>query len=206
MISTCSGDCAKGTDRSQTDNELELVKQAQEGDDSAFARLLEPHILEAYHIALRITRNREDAEDASQQSFLNAYEHLDQFRGQSRFSTWLMRIAMNEALGKVRKRRSEDHRFLYQDSEGDEANPIEMLRAGDALHPDVLYSQAENQRILREAIDSLGATSRGVVWLLGLEEHRSKEAAAILNLSQAAVKTRFCRARRQLRECLAERV
>ena len=81
-----------------------------------------------------------------------------------------------------------------------------MLRASDSLHPEVLYSQAEKGRILREAIDTLGATSRGVVWLLGLQEHRSKEVASILNLSQAAVKTRFCRARRQLRECLAERM
>lgn len=199
-------DYAKSLNSSPFDNELELVKQAQRGDDGAFARLIEPHIMEAYHMALKITRNREDAEDASQQSFLNAYEHIDQFRGQSRFSTWLMRITMNEALGRVRKRRSEDHRLLYQDNDSEESNPMDMLRASDAFHPEVLYSQAENGRILREAIDTLGATSRGVVWLLGLEEHRSKDAAAILKLSQAAVKTRFCRARRQLRECLAERV
>ena len=101
---TCSqATCAARTNSLETEDELQLVKQAQRGDGGAFARLLEPHILEAYHIALRITRNREDAEDASQQSFLNAYEHIDQFRGQSRFSTWLMRIAMNEALGKVRE-------------------------------------------------------------------------------------------------------
>jgi RNA polymerase sigma-70 factor, ECF subfamily len=203
---TSTRDYAESQDSSRIDNEMELVRHAQRGDDDAFARLIGPHILEAYHIALRITRNREDAEDASQQSFLNAYEHIDQFRGQSRFSTWLMRIAMNEALGKVRKRRSEDHHFLYQDNEGDEPNAIEMLRADDSLHPEALYSQSENRRILREAIDQLGDTSRGIVWLLGLEEYRSKEAAAILNLSQAAVKTRFCRARRQLRECLTERV
>jgi RNA polymerase sigma-70 factor, ECF subfamily len=203
---TSSSDCAARPDSFESENELQLVKQAQRGDSGAFARLVEPHLVEAYHIALRITRNREDAEDASQQSFLNAYEHIDQFRGQSRFSTWLMRIAMNEALGRVRKRRCEDRRLSYQDSQADEPNAIEMLRAGNELHPEVLYSQAENGRILREAIHTLDGTSRGVVWLLGLEERASKEAAAILNLSQAAVKTRFCRARRQLRECLAERM
>jgi RNA polymerase sigma-70 factor (ECF subfamily) len=203
---TTSSDYATSPNSFEAKDELQLVKEAQSGDGGAFARLLEPHILEAYHMALRITRNREDAEDASQQSFLNAYEHIDQFRGQSRFSTWLMRIAMNEALGKVRKRRSEDNHLLYQDGESDEPNAIEMLRASDSLHPEVLYSKAEKGRILREAINTLGATSRGVVSLLGLHEHRSKEVASILNLSQAAVKTRFCRARRQLRECLAERM
>jgi RNA polymerase sigma-70 factor, ECF subfamily len=203
---TSSSDYATSPNSFEAKDELQLVKEAQRGDGGAFARLLEPHILEAYHIALRITRNREDAEDASQQSFLNAYEHIDQFRGQSRFSTWLMRIAMNEALGKVRKRRAEDNHLLYQDGESDEPNAIEMLRASDSLHPEVLYSKAEKGRMLREAIDTLSATSRGVVSLLGLHEHRSKEVASILNLSQAAVKTRFCRARRQLRECLAERM
>jgi RNA polymerase sigma-70 factor, ECF subfamily len=203
---TSASDWAMRPDSLQRENELELVRQAQGGDGGAFARLVEPHISEAYHIALRITRNREDAEDASQQSFLNAYEHIDQFRGQSRFSTWLMRIAMNEALGRVRRRRCEDRRLSYQDSQGEEPNAIETLRASNALHPEVLYSQAEKGRILREAIHTLDATSRGVVWLLGLEERASKEAAAILKLSQAAVKTRFCRARRQLRECLAERM
>jgi RNA polymerase sigma-70 factor (ECF subfamily) len=203
---TPSSDSAMRPDSVQRENELQLVRQAQEGDGGAFARLVEPHISEAYHIALRITHNREDAEDASQQSFLNAYEHIDQFRGQSRFSTWLMRIAMNEALGRVRRRRSEDRRLSYQDSQGEEPNAIETMHASNALHPEVLYSQAENGRILREAIHTLDGTSRGVVWLLGLEERASKEAAAILKLSQAAVKTRFCRARRQLRECLAERM
>jgi RNA polymerase sigma-70 factor, ECF subfamily len=185
-------------------DELHLVKRAQSGDQNAFARLIQPYIRKAYHVALKITRNREDAEDASQQSLLNAYSHIHQFRGQSRFSSWLMRIAMNEALIKVRKRRSEDHYLSYENSTGEEQNPMEMLSAGDAYHPETLYSKAENRRALWKAIDGLGSGSRVVVWLLGMQEWQAKEAAAMLNLSQSAVKTRFSRARQQLRECLAE--
>jgi RNA polymerase sigma-70 factor (ECF subfamily) len=188
------------------DDELHLVKRAQSGDKSAFGSLIQPYIRKAYHVALKITRNREDAEDASQQSLLNAYAHIHQFRGQSRFSSWLMRIAMNEALIKVRKRRSEDHYLTYENSNGDEPSPVQMLSAGDAYHPEKLYSKAEDHRALREAINGLGSGSRVVVWLLGMQEWQAKEAATVLKLSQSAVKTRFSRARQQLRECLAERV
>jgi RNA polymerase sigma-70 factor (ECF subfamily) len=188
------------------DDELHLVKRAQSGDKNAFASLIQPYIRKAYHVALKITRNREDAEDASQQSLLNAYAHIDQFRGQSRFSSWLMRIAMNEALIKVRKRRSEDHYLTYDNSNADELSPVQMLSAGDAYHPEKLYSKAEDHRALREAINGLGSGSRLVVWLLGMQEWQAKEAASVLKLSQSAVKTRFSRARQQLRECLAERM
>lgn len=187
-------------------DELELVKRAQAGDDGAFANLIRPYIRKAYHVALKITRNREDAEDASQQSLLNAYAHLHQFRGQSRFSSWLTRIAMNEALIKVRKRRSEDHYLSYENNTREELNAVEALSAGDACHPEILYSKRENHHALHEAINGLGSTSRVVVWLLGLQEWQAKEAASTLKLSQSAVKTRFSRARQQLRECLAERM
>jgi RNA polymerase sigma-70 factor (ECF subfamily) len=188
------------------DDELQLVRRAQSGDKNAFASLIQPYIRKAYHVALKITRNREDAEDASQQSLLNAYAHIHQFRGQSRFSSWLMRIAMNEALIKVRKRRSEDHYLSYENGSGDEPSPVQMLSAGDAYHPEKLYSKAEDHRALREAIDGLGSGARVVVWLLGMQEWQAKEAASMLKLSQSAVKTRFSRARQQLRECLAERM
>src|SRR5665213_1755041 len=190
----------------KSNDDLALVRKAQAGDQSAFARLIGPHMRETYHVALKITHNREDAEDVSQQALLNAYTHMDQFQGNSRFSTWLTRIAINEALMKVRKRRSEDHYLSYDDGQEDGANPVDMLRAGDTFDPDVLYTRAENQRVLREAIGGLRVTSQVVISLLGLEERRTKEAAKVLNLSQSAVKTRLARARQQLRESLTNRV
>jgi RNA polymerase sigma-70 factor, ECF subfamily len=183
-----------------------LVQQARAGDEAAFARLVQPHIRKVFHVALKITRNREDAEDASQQTLLKAFANIRQFQGASQFSTWLTRIAMNEALMIIRKRRSDDSHLSYENNLNDGATAFERICAADSLQPEVLYSKRENQRAVREAIGGLRGTLRVVVCLLGLEEHKSKEAAKILNLTQSTVKTRFLRARQELRECLADRV
>ncbi|HEX4003176.1 MAG TPA: sigma-70 family RNA polymerase sigma factor [Candidatus Acidoferrales bacterium] len=182
-----------------------LVEQAREGDREAFAELVRPQMSKAYRVALRITGNKEDAEDAIQQALLKAYAHIDQFHSKSRFSTWLLRITINEALGKLRKQRAENAHLSYGTSE-EGSDPADMIRANDDARPEILYVKQEKQRLLREAIDGLRGTSRAVVWLLGLEERQTKETAKILNLSEAAVKARFLRARRKLRECLADRM
>ncbi|HLW81968.1 MAG TPA: sigma-70 family RNA polymerase sigma factor [Candidatus Acidoferrales bacterium] len=183
-----------------------LVSQARNGDNAAFSKLVTPYMRKAFHVALKITGNREDAEDAAQQTLLKAYAHIDQFHGDARFSSWLIRIAINEARMKVRKRRSEDFYLSYDVAPGQGISPLEMLCAGESSHPEALYSRSEKRRVLREAIDGLRSSSRVVVWLLGLQERQTKEAAKILNLSESAVKTRFLRARQQLRDCLAERI
>lgn len=190
----------------QLDDELVLVSQARTGDSAAFSRLVRPYMRKAYHVALKITGNREDAEDAAQQTLLKAYAHIDQFHGDARFSSWLIRIAINEARMKVRKRRSEDFYLAYDVAPERGVSPLETLCAGESSHPEALYSRREMQRVLRQAIDELRSSSRVVVWLLGLQERQTKEAAKILNLSESAVKTRFLRARQQLRECLADRM
>jgi RNA polymerase sigma-70 factor (ECF subfamily) len=183
-----------------------LVKQAQTGDEAAFARLVEPHMRKTFHVALRITRNREDAEDASQQTLLKAFANIKQFQGASQFSTWLTRIAMNEALMVMRKRRSEDAHLTYDSDSGQRPTAIERIRAAETVQPEVQYAKREHHEALREAIGGLRETLRVVVWMLGIEEHKSKDAAKILNLSQSAVKIRFSRARQELRECLADRI
>ena len=184
----------------------DLVRKAQTGDAAAFARLVEPYMRKTYHVALKITRNREDAEDASQQTLLKAFANIRQFQGASQFSTWLIRIAMNEALMVMRKRRSEDSHLTYDFDSGERPSAIERICAADTAQPEVLYAKREHQEALREAIRSLRGTLRVVVWMLGIEEHKSKDAAKILNLSQSAVKIRFSRARQELRECLADRM
>lgn len=187
-------------------DELLLVSQARTGDNAAFSKLVRPYMRKAYHVALKITGNKEDAEDAAQQTLLKAYAHIDQFHGDARFSSWLIRIAINEARMKVRKRRSEDFYLSYDVAPDRGVSPLELLCAGESSHPEALYSRRETQRVLRDAIDGLRSSSRVVVWLLGLQERQTKEAARILNLSESAVKTRFLRARQQLRECLADRM
>jgi RNA polymerase sigma-70 factor, ECF subfamily len=183
-----------------------LVDQARDGDAAAFEQLVQPQMSKAYRVALRITGNREDAEDAIQQALLKAYAHIDQFHSKSRFSTWLLRITINEALGKLRRQRAENAHLSHTSASEDGADPMETVRASDDARPEMLYVKREKQKLLWEAIDGLRGTSRAVVWLLGLEERQTKETAKILNLSEAAVKARFLRARRKLRACLADRM
>lgn len=192
-----------GTRKPRLLEESVLVTRAQAGDNQAFATLIGPYIRQAYYVALKITGNREDAEDAAQQSLLKAFAHIRQFQGDAHFSSWLFRIAVNEALMKVRKRRSEASFVSTEANLADGSHSAEMEAVGDTLHPEALYAQAEARRILRQAIDELRSTSRTVVWLMGLHERQTKEAAKILRLSESAVKTRFLRARRQLRERLS---
>src|SRR5882757_1786447 len=89
------------------DDELELVIKAREGDASAFSTLIRQYEGKIFRLAMNITQNREDAEDVLQESFLKAYEHLNQFQGNSKFYTWVVRIAVNQALMKLRKRKSD---------------------------------------------------------------------------------------------------
>jgi RNA polymerase sigma-70 factor (ECF subfamily) len=185
---------------------MDLVRQAQAGDEAAFARLVEPHMRKTFHVALKITRNREDAEDASQQTLLKAFANIKQFQGASQFSTWLVRIAMNEALMVMRKRRSEDAHLTYDFDSGERPSAIERICAAETVQPEVQFAKREHHEALREAIGGLRETLRVVVWMLGIEEHKGKDAARILNLSQSAVKIRFSRARQELRECLAGRI
>jgi len=186
--------------------EHQLVARAQAGDETAFAKLVEPYMRLAYHVALRITRNHEEAEDASQQSLFKAYTRLSQFNGDAQFSTWLTRIAINEALMKVRKRRLEDARYFHFTGTENDPHPVDAIPAGEGSQPDELLIKEEKRRFLRRAIADLRRTSRAVVWLLGIQERKIREASRMLNLSESAVKSRYMRARRDLREALADRL
>ena len=168
-VSGLPGDRGNSRDTGATET-LTLVKRAQAGDKAAFARLVEPYMRKTYYAALKITRNHQDAEDASQQAFLKALANIGQFRGASQFSTWLTRIAINEALVVMRKRRSEDFHLTYNVDSGNRSAAIEGVRAASKMQPEVLYARGEEQRLLREAIGGLRGTLRVVVWLLGLEE------------------------------------
>jgi len=183
--------------------ESRLVRRAQAGDRMAFALLLRPYIRLSYHVALRITGNQEDAEDASQQTLLKAFTRIKQFNGDSQFSTWLTRIAINEALMKLRKRRSEEAHLLHPSGTEQDSDPLDAVPASDDVQPEKMYLKRESQLMVRELIRELPHMSQAVVWLLGIQERKIKEAAEILDLSESAVKSRFMRARQQLRQTLA---
>lgn len=185
------------------DNETELVAQAQTGDNEAFTALVKQYDRHIYRLALNITRNPEDAKDVLQESLLKAYAHLDRFEGKSRFYTWLVRIAINEALMRLRKTRGEKEVSLDEDREMDDGSfmPQEIEDWGD--NPERRYSQTELQGILARAIDSLTLPYRVVFQLRDVDGLSIEETSQTLGLSEAAVKSRLLRARLQLRETLS---
>ena len=182
------------------DREMVLVCAARHGDDDAFQELFHQFGRRIFRVSHRLTHNREDAEEVVQESFLKAFLHLDSFQGQSRFYTWLVRIAVNEALMRLRKRRPNGVPLDEPIETGQRpiAGEIEDWR----LTPEQSYAQQEVQRILAEAIGHLAPSLRIVFQLRDLEQLSIQETAQILALSIAAVKSRLVRARRRLRQTL----
>lgn len=178
-----------------------LVEQARGGDLAAFGELVRRYERRVYRTARHIVQNDEDAEDVLQEAMLKAFEHLDSFQGNSRFYTWLVRIAVNESLMKLRKRKSDRTVSLDESIETDE-EPIVREIAVWEDNPEQRYSQAELREILDKAIDSLKPIFRTVFILRDVEELSTEETAEVLGLSIAAVKSRLLRARLQLRERL----
>ena len=185
----------------EIDEEAAIVAQARLGNTSAFNELLRRYERKIFRLALHITQNREDAEDVLQESFLKAFEHLDQFQGQSKFYTWIVRIAVNQALMKLRKRKADRSVSLDDSIDTGEDNISREIAAWDE-NPEQKYSREELQRILTSAIDSLAPIYRAVFVLRDIDGLSTEEAAEALELSIPAVKSRLLRARLQLREKL----
>ena len=181
--------------------ELALVQAAKRGDVAAFEQLVKRYDRNIFRIAQHITQNREDAEDVTQDAFLKAYENLEQFQGNSKFYTWLVRIAVNESLMKLRRRRTDRTVSLDEDIKTEEDTmPREV--ADWSPNPEQLYKQGELKEILRKTIQGLPASFRTVFVLRDVEGLSTEETAEALDLSIPAVKSRLLRARLQLRERL----
>jgi RNA polymerase sigma-70 factor (ECF subfamily) len=185
-----------------TGTELALVQAAQRGDVGAFEQLIKKYDRNVFRIAQHITQNREDAEDVVQDAFLKAYQKLDQFQGNSKFYTWIVRIAVNEALMKLRKRKSDKLVSMDEDVETDEGT-ITREFADWSPNPEQQYNQAELNDILSRTIQGLPASVRTVFVLRDVEGLSTEETAEMLGLSVPAVKSRLLRARLQLRERLS---
>src|ERR1700682_4363191 len=182
--------------------ELSLVRAAKQGDDAAFEELVRRYDRNVFRIAQHITQNREDAEDVVQEAFLKAYGNLAKFQEQSKFYTWLLRIAVNEALMKLRRRRPERTVSLDEEVKTEEDSlPREV--ADWSPNPEQQYNQAELRDILTRTIQGLPASFRTVFVLRDVEGLSTEETAEALDLSIPAVKSRLLRARLQLRERLS---
>ena len=182
--------------------DVALVAQVRAGDVSAYDTLVRKYERQLFRIAQHITQNREDAEDVMQDAFLKAFQKLDQFQGNSKFYTWLVRIAVNESLMRLRKRRTSKMVSIDEDLETEEGTVPRDL-ADWAPDPEQNYNQAELADILRKTIQGLPQGFRVVFALRDMEGLSTEETAETLGLSVPAVKSRLLRARLQLRERLS---
>lgn len=180
-----------------------LVTEAKAGDNEAFEELVNRYEGKIYRLALRVTGNAEDAEDVLQETFLKAFEHLPDFRQDSRFYTWLVRIAVNEGLMKLRKRRS-DRAEPMGDAVDEDGQVMPREFRDWKPDPEQLLGREEIQSILLGAARKLPPSLRTVFMLRDVEELSTEETAEALNLTPGAVKARLFRARFQLREELSK--
>jgi RNA polymerase sigma-70 factor (ECF subfamily) len=183
-------------------DESGLVAKAREGDSGAFNELVNVYSRKIYRLAKHITQNDEDAEDVLQETFLKAFEHLSGFQGQSKFYTWIVRIAVNESLMKLRKRKSDRSVPLDEPLDTGEDTVVREIAVWDE-NPEQKYSREELGEILDEAVQSLKPVFRTVFVLRDIEELSTEETAEALGISVPAVKSRLLRARLQLRERLS---
>jgi RNA polymerase sigma-70 factor (ECF subfamily) len=184
------------------ESDAPLVDAARRCEPEAFKELMTKYGARVFRIAIRITRNHEDAEEVSQDAFARAFLHIDTFRGDSGFYTWLVRIAINQSLMKLRKRRGRELEFDGRSTIED--GPLWAGVADDTPTPEQRYSQEELHRLLASAIAELPMSSREVLHLRDVEEHSTEETARMLGLSVAAVKSRTRRGRNRLREELTK--
>ncbi len=182
------------------DDDGPLLDRVLGGDTQAFEELVRRHERRVYRTTLAVTGNQEDAEEAMQESFLKAYQHLGGFQRASRFSTWLTRIAVNEALQILRRRRPTDSLDELVEV-GEQKLPRQFEDWHDS--PEERYAQQETRQLVEQAIHSLPATYRLALVLHDIEGLSGEEVAAALDLSLPAAKSRILRARLLLREALA---
>ena len=183
-------------------SDSQLLSAAKRGDQAAYGKLFERHSKKIFHSTLRITRNREDAEDALQDCFLSGLLHLHDFDGRSQLSTWLTRIAINAALMKLRRNRySKEVPMEFVDEEGKERPRFQLIDG--ALNPEDSFVEHERVKILHSALAGLRPRVRAAIEICQLQECSVRETARKLGISTAAAKGRLFHARVALRKaCL----
>jgi RNA polymerase sigma-70 factor, ECF subfamily len=184
------------------DDEHSLIARICKGESSLFAKLVKPYERRVYVTALALLRNDADAQDVAQEAILKAFAHLRQFRGESKFSTWLIQITVNEA----RMRQRKQHAQLFEplvESNDEERTYTPRDFADWREIPSEALERSEIRTLLAKALASLAQKYREVFILRDVEHMSIEEAAEALNISIASVKTRLLRARLMLRDILA---
>jgi RNA polymerase sigma-70 factor (ECF subfamily) len=196
-----AADSTQSAERTVTNADMDLVHASKNGDVAAFEQLIKRYDRKLLRIAHHVTHNREDSQDAVQEAFFKAFQNLGEFREDSQFSTWLIRITVNQSLMKLRKRRTIKEVPLDDSfqAEGDTL-PIEVTDW--APNPEQRYRASELRNILTRVFGELRPILRAVFVLRDIESLSTDQTAEVLGLSHAAVKARLWRARLQLRESL----
>jgi RNA polymerase sigma-70 factor, ECF subfamily len=180
-----------------------LVERARNRDGAAIQLIMQRHNRRLYRVARGVLNDDAEAEDVVQEAYVRAFTHLDGFRGEAQLSTWLTRIALNEALGRLRRLRTTvDLKDIDTINDQGEARVIYLPSARQDSDPEAAAARAEVRRLLERAMDELPAPFRMVLVLRDIEEMSTEETAAHLGLRPETVKTRLHRARRLLRQSL----
>src|SRR5262245_36257453 len=182
------------------DTDEHLVDRARTGDSAAFELLMRRHNQRVYRVVRSVLRDSDDIEDVIQQAYVQAFLHLDQFGGNARWSTWLCRIAINEALARLRQR----GRFVSIEAVSEEAMAnLAKVSSGD---PERSAAGREFGQLVEQAIDGLPEIYRSVLILREVEGMTTEEAASVLDVQVDVIKTRLHRARASLREAIEDRI
>ena len=185
--------------------DAQLAAQAVRGDARAFELIMRRHNRLLYRTARSVLKNDAEAEDAVQEAYLNAWKALASFRADARLSTWLVRIVLNEALGRLRRRSA--NVVPLEPDDGAKASGAQAPAEADFNEqPDRQASRGELRRVIEARIDALPEIFRTVFVLRAVEEYTVDEVAVVLGIPEITVRTRFFRARSMLREGLAREV
>lgn len=188
-------------------DEAELVELARTGDEWATRAIIQKYNLRLFRVARAIVNNDAEAEDALQDAYLKAFTSLNSFRGAARFSTWLTRIVINEALGRLRQQRPNTSMESAGESELQRgAQIMQFPIMGEDANPEAAAARRQVRQLLEQAIDELPDPFRLVFVMRDIEGMSTEETASGLDLKPETVKTRLFRARRLMRALLQERL
>ncbi len=186
------------------DNELLLIKRSIKGDVDAFEELIKDYKKMAYNIALRVLRNKEDAEDISQEALVKVFRNIDSFNMQSTFKVWLYRIVMNTCLDFKRKKKIVTY-SIDKPLESDESEILQDI-PDNSNNPDVIIQNKLESQMLYECIEMLDDDFRTVIVLRDLQNLSYKDIASILSCNEGTIKSRLNRARKKLRDIITNKL
>lgn len=179
-------------------NDQLYITKVINGDTNAFAYLVDNYKNMVYSLAFKMTKNREEAEEVSQDTFIKAYKSLTKFKGDSKFSTWLYRIAYHASLDNIKKNKNNNNTFEINEITFNQIQSVENILEG--------IERKERAKIMEACLDKLADDERSIIWMFYYDELSLKEIIAVADLSEANLKVKLHRARKKLLEIVEENV